>query len=92
MQKLLFVIVIFLSACATKQPPSNEELKPSVEDDYQRALNYYHQNELNQALQTAENSLKTYPNLLTVEKVSSGRNLKFRGTNGFSLFPPPHKK
>jgi len=36
--------------------------------------------------------LKTYPNLLTVEKVSSGRNLKFRGTNGFSLFPPPHKK
>jgi len=61
MHQLLLVIVVFLSACATKQPPSNKEVKPSVEDNYQDALSYYHQNELNQALQTAENSLKTYP-------------------------------
>jgi len=61
MHKILILIAVFLSACAIKQPPSSEEAKPDVEEYYQRALGDYDQNELTQALQTAEQSLKFHP-------------------------------
>ncbi|RUM94349.1 MAG: hypothetical protein DSZ28_03675 [Thiothrix sp.] len=61
MHKIFILIVVFLSACATKHPPKNEQAKPNAEEYYQRALSAYHQNELTKALQTAELSVATYP-------------------------------
>ena len=59
---LFIFITIFLSACTAKKPPSIENTEPSVDEYYQRALSAYHEDELTHALQTAESSLKTYPN------------------------------
>ena len=61
MRNVLLFIAIILSACTTKQPVSIEQTKPSVGEYYQRALSAYHEDELTHALQTAESSLKIYP-------------------------------
>ena len=65
MHKVLLIIVILLSACATKPPQRGEKQldakEASAEVNYQRASQYYQHGNLDQALQTAEQNVKIYP-------------------------------